>query len=103
MSETSFVWKANAQTLEKTTLSAFLKAQGLADYAQLLHKANKNPGWFWDALFQFFNIHFEKPYKDILKTPRGPQWPIWCDQGKTNLITHCLERHRETPTWQYPA
>jgi acetyl-CoA synthetase len=103
MSETSFVWKANAQTLEKTTLSAFLKVQGLADYAQLLHKANKNPGWFWDALFQFFNIHFEKPYKDILKTPRGPQWPIWCDQGKTNLITHCLERHRETPTWQYPA
>ena len=103
MSDNAFVWEASPDVLHATTLSRFLREHQLADFDALLKKADAEPHWFWDALLCFFNIRFSRPYTQILDTSDGIAWPQWCVGGETNLVLNCLDRHRDTPTWQKTA
>ncbi len=103
MSDDAFVWEASPDVLNATTLSRFLREHQLADFDALLKKADAEPHWFWDALLRFFAVRFSRPYTQILDTSGGIAWPQWCVGGETNLVLNCLDRHRDTPTWQKTA
>lgn len=103
MSDNAFVWEASPDVLNATTLSRFLREHQLADFDALLQKADAEPHWFWDALLRFFDVRFSRPYTQILDTSGGIAWPQWCVGGETNLVLNCLDRHRDTPTWQKTA
>ena len=103
MSDDAFVWEASPDVLNATTLSRFLREHQLADFDALLKKADAEPHWFWDALLRFFAVRFSRPYTQILDTSDGIAWPQWCVGGETNLVLNCLDRHRDTPTWQKTA
>ena len=103
MSDNAFVWEASPDVLNATTLSRFLREHQLADFDTLLKKADAEPHWFWDALLRFFAVRFSRPYTQILDTSDGIAWPQWCVGGETNLVLNCLDRHRDTPTWQKTA
>jgi acetyl-CoA synthetase len=103
MSDDAFVWEASPDVLNATTLSRFLREHQLADFDALLQKADAEPHWFWDALLRFFAVRFSRPYTQILDTSGGIAWPQWCAGGETNLVLNCLDRHRDTPTWQKTA
>ena len=103
MSDDAFVWEASPDVLNATTLSRFLREHQLADFDALLKKADAEPHWFWDALLRFFAVRFSRPYTQILDTSGGIAWPQWCVGGETNLVMNCLDRHRDTPTWQKTA
>ena len=103
MSDDAFVWEASPDVLNATTLSRFLREHQLADFDALLKKADAEPHWFWDALLRFFAVRFSRPYTQILDTNGGIAWPQWCVGGETNLVLNCLDRHRDTPTWQKTA
>ena len=103
MSDNAFVWEASPDVLNATTLSRFLREHQLADFDTLLKKADAEPHWFWDALLRFFAVRFSRPYTQILDTSGGIAWPQWCVGGETNLVLNCLDRHRDTPTWQKTA
>lgn len=103
MSDNAFVWEASPDVLNATTLSRFLREHQLADFDALLQKADAEPHWFWDALLRFFAVRFSRPYTQILNTSGGIAWPQWCVGGETNLVLNCLDRHRDTPTWQKTA
>ena len=103
MSDDAFVWEASPDVLNATTLNRFLREHQLADFDALLKKADAEPHWFWDALLRFFAVRFSRPYTQILDTSGGIAWPQWCVGGETNLVLNCLDRHRDTPTWQKTA
>ena len=103
MSDNAYVWEASPDVLNATTLSRFLREHQLADFDALLKKADAEPHWFWDALLRFFAVRFSRPYTQILDTSGGIAWPQWCVGGETNLVLNCLDRHRDTPTWQKTA
>ncbi len=103
MTRDRFVWQPTPELLEKTAMTAFLRAQGLADFAALLERADRDPRWLWDAVLKFFDVRFERPYTQILDISRGIEWPRWCVGGETNLVTNCLHRHRDTGTWSRTA
>jgi len=98
-----FVWQPTPALLQKTTMTAFLRAQGLADFNALLERADREPQWLWDAVLKFFDIRFETPYTQVLDISHGIEWPRWCVGGETNLATNCLDRHRNTATWSRTA
>ena len=103
MSDDAFVWEASPDVLNATTLNRFLREHQLADFDALLKKADAEPHWFWDALLRFFAVRFSRSYTQILDTSGGIAWPQWCVGGETNLVLNCLDRHRDTPTWQKTA
>jgi acetyl-CoA synthetase len=98
-----FVWKPSQELLSRTTITAFLREHRLADYEALLARADADPRWFWDAVLRFFDVRFFRPYREILDTSAGIEWPNWCVGGETNLVLNCLDRHRGTATWTNPA
>jgi acetyl-CoA synthetase len=103
MTRDRFVWQPTPALLEKTTMTAFLRAQALADFNALLERADREPQWLWDAVLKFFDVRFETPYTQVLDLSRGIEWPRWCLGGETNLVTNCLHRHRGTGTWSRTA
>ncbi|MDO9435986.1 AMP-binding protein [Hydrogenophaga sp.] len=92
----SFVWAPSPHVVEASTLTAFLRTVGLADYAALLRKADDDPAWFWEKIIEFFDIRFYQPYSKLMDTSRGIQWTKWCVGGTTNIVLNCLDRHRGT-------
>ena len=98
-----FAWQPSKTLMESTTLSAFLRLQGIADQAAVVERADSDPQWYWDALIRFFDIRFSTPYETVLDTSRGIEWPVWCKGGWTNATWNCLVRHRDTPSWDREA
>jgi acetyl-CoA synthetase len=80
-----------------------IRARGAAAYERLLHEADAKPETFWREVFDYFGIRFAVPCTRILDTSFGMPWTVWCVGGETNLVHHCLDRHRDTPVWTKPA
>ena len=98
-----YVWEPSEAVARRTNMSAFMRRHGIRDLAELLNCADREPLWYWKALLDFFDIRFVTPYRDVLDTSRGIAWPDWCVGGTTNVTLNCLDRHRNSPTWEKVA
>ena len=97
------VWEPAPHIARQTTMAAFLRRHNLCNVDALLSRADAEPRWYWNALLEFFEIQFVKPYDDVLDVSKGIAWPRWCAGGTTNVVLNCLDKHRDTPVWQKPA
>lgn len=96
-------WHPSEEVFRATTLAAFLRRHALPDLDALMVRADAEPQWYWQALLEFFHIHFARPYSKVLDSSRGIEWPRWCVDGTTNVTLNCLDRHRNSATWSKPA
>jgi acetyl-CoA synthetase len=101
--QSGIVWQPDAAIRQAANLTAFMKAQDVADYDALNRRATADPGWFWNALIAHFDLRFGRPYDRVLDTSAGAPWAKWCVGGTTNVVVNCLDRHRGTPTMAKPA
>jgi len=92
------VWRPDPQTIASANLSAFMRATGVADLAELNRRSVEDPRWFWQALITHFDLRFGTPYEELLDLSGGAPWARWCVGGTTNIVVNCLDRHRGTPT-----
>jgi acetyl-CoA synthetase len=97
------IWQPTRDVARQTAIAEFLRLHKLADLEALLRRADEEPGWYWQALLEFFDIRFVQPYSAILDISRGIEWPRWCVGGTTNVVLNCLDKHRDTPVWQKTA
>ena len=93
-----FVWEPTPEMVEQANLTAFMRSAGMADYDDLLVRADQDPDWFWNAVIEFFDIRFSRNYDAIIDRSSGAEWARWCVGGATNIVSNCLERHLGTPT-----
>ena len=94
MTET-FPWRVSDAVKSASQMTAFLATNGLADLPSLRRKADLDPAWFWNAIFDYFDLTFDQPYEQILVLESGIERPRWCVGGRTNLTLSCLDRHRQ--------
>ncbi len=88
-----FAWYPSDAFKRASNWSAFIAAEGLADYAALESKAAQDPEWFWDALVQFLGVQFIKPYTRVLDQSKGIEWPQWCVGATGNMTLSLIDRH----------
>lgn len=100
---TAISWSPSPECLRKAQLTRFLEHHQLADYSALVQRADSDPIWFWDAVFRWFDIRFDTPYEKVVTYPNGPEQPVWCQGGTTNIVANCIDRHRLTQAWSKPA
>ncbi len=86
-------WRPSAQYLERSRLLRFMRQHQVADYAALLERANRDPGWFWGAVVDDLDLQWTRPYSAVLDLSRGIQWPRWFVDGGFNYVANCLDRH----------
>ncbi len=73
-------------------LGRFLAQHGLPTYEALCARADADPDWFWRAVMAFHQLHFHRPFEQLLEQSEGPAWARWCIGGTTNLAYNCLDR-----------
>ena len=86
-----FAWRPDETTRRRAQLTRFLKFCGLESFEQLHRRSIDDVAWFTDALLQFLEIPFDRPYTQVLDLSRGIAWPRWCVGGELNIAA-CLER-----------
>ncbi|HIF17377.1 MAG: AMP-binding protein [Cycloclasticus sp.] len=96
------VWEPNDELTSISQMQRFIRTTGLADYDELLSKADEDPEWFWNAAIDFLDIKFYQPYDKVLDASKGIEWTQWCVGGKTNMVLNCLDKHKGTDVWDKP-
>jgi len=103
MAPHTYAWTPDEQTLAQSNLARFIRALGVADYDELLRRADAEPAWFYDALFKHLDYRFYKPYTQVLDESHGAPWTRWCVGGTTNIVLNAVDRWRGTPTYDKQA
>jgi acetyl-CoA synthetase len=95
----SCLWTPPPELVERSNLTAFLRATGQADYDALAAGAEADPAWLMKQVFQFCDVRFYRNYDTMLDLSCGHPWARWCVGGTTNIVLNCIDKHRGTPVW----
>ncbi|QQO20580.1 AMP-binding protein [Bradyrhizobium diazoefficiens] len=95
----AYLWTPPANLVEKSNLSAFLRATGQPDYDALAARAEADPAWLMQEVFRFCDVRFYRAPDTILDLGRGQPWARWCVGGTTNIVFNCIDKHRGTKVW----
>lgn len=85
-------WRPTPEYIERSRLTAFIRAHGLRDVNHLLHRSIDEPEWFWRAVLDDLRIEFYQPYERAIDTSPGVPWTRWCVGGRMNIVHNCLDK-----------
>jgi acetyl-CoA synthetase len=94
--ENTFVWKPSQENIEGAHITQFMLRHDIDSFDELLSKAAGDVAWFSDAIYKFLNIRFRTPYSNVVDLKKGPAWPKWCVDGRSNIVDTCLEQYLGT-------
>ncbi|HCU98421.1 MAG TPA: AMP-dependent synthetase [Chloroflexi bacterium] len=86
------VWKPTKTIIENSNLYKFMREHKIDSYDDLMDKSTTDISWFTEAILQYLNIEFQKPYKQILDVSNGIQIPKWCTDGDLNITHNCIDK-----------
>lgn len=92
------VWRPTA--VSHTHLQKFMNQHGLASYEDLMARSTADIPWFTEAILQYLDIQFQRPYSQVVDLSRGIQRPNWCVNGQLNIIHNCVDKWAANPTTQ---
>lgn len=87
------VWQPTPEYTENAHLTRFMRLHGIADFAGLLRRSTEDVAWFTEAVLQYLDIQFYKPYTQVVDLSRGIAWPRWCVDGQMNIVHNCLDKY----------
>jgi acetyl-CoA synthetase len=92
-------WQPDPQQAAASNMAAFMRALGVGSYDELLHRADAEPGWFFEGLLKHLDYRFYRPYARALDASAGAPWTKWCIGGTTNVVLNAIDRWRGTATY----
>jgi len=94
MTEEDILWRPDPAQAAASNLGVFMRKVGAASQAELVERADADPGWFHDAFLRHIDFRFYRPYAQVLDDSKGAEWARWCVGGTTNVILNALDRWR---------
>jgi acetoacetyl-CoA synthetase len=92
------LWQASFEKYSETQMYAFLqkiaKKYNLTDksYDSLHNWSTQHPDQFWEAVFQFSDIRFSKPYTKVLREHNEMRKVQWFEGLKFNFAENLIQR-----------
>ena len=86
------VWFPAPADIERSHLARFMRLHGLADLAELQVRSTTDVGWFTNAIIEYLDIRFQRPYREVLDISAGVQFPQWCVGGQLNIVHNCIDK-----------
>ncbi|MCG8382595.1 MAG: AMP-binding protein [Gammaproteobacteria bacterium] len=99
----TFYWTPSEEFLANSNMKKFLEYVNVPDYDALIQKANEDPAWYFESAMQFGGVQFNEPYRQFMDNTKGHPWTEWCVGGKTSIVLNCIDKHKNTPTYNQPA
>src|SRR5260370_6384716 len=93
MATDEIVWRPEREAAARARMGRFMGAQGLATRADLQRRGVAEPEWYWDAVSRDLGFHWFTPYRGVLDTWKGMEWPRWFGGGRLNLADNSVDRH----------
>ncbi len=90
------VWEPVIKWMDDSNLQKFMTKHDIADYDHLMERSINDASWFWDAVIRDLQIDFYEPYSKVLDTSGGIELPVWCVDGKMNIVHNCLDKWQST-------
>jgi acetyl-CoA synthetase len=87
-----FVWEPSEGVLDRANVVRLMRRHGIADYWELVRRAQDDPEWFWPAAIEDMGLEFSEPWMQVVDASRGPEWATWFVGGKLNLAWNCVHR-----------
>ena len=99
----TFYWTPSEEFLKNSNMKKFLEYVNVPDYDALIQKANEDPAWYFESAMKFGGVQFNEPYRQFMDNTKGQPWTEWCVGGKTSIVLNCIDKHKNTPTYDQPA
>lgn len=87
-----FVWVPTPADIERSHLAKFMQLHGLADLVELQSRSTTDVGWFTNAIIEYLDVRFQRPYREVLDVSGGVQFPQWCVGGQLNIVHSCVDK-----------
>jgi len=88
------IWFPSDAYTRGSHIEALLKHLGLDSYEALYRFSIEQSEAFWEATLQLLGLEWLTPYRQVLDTSQGPQWPRWFVGGQLNLAYNALHHAR---------
>lgn len=96
------VWPPDSILAQKSQLSHFISATGLADFPTLLQRSKDDPTWVVHQMITFLRLRFDSPFHHVTTT-KGIYCNDWIKDGTVNasrLITENAPASQIALTWE---
>jgi acetyl-CoA synthetase len=70
-----------------------MRQHALSDFDELMHRSTEDVAWFTEAMLNYLDIHFYKPYNQVLDISQGIAKPRWVVGGKMNIVHNLLDKY----------
>ncbi len=97
------VWRPTPEHIENANLTRFMRLHNVPGFDELMKRSTEDVAWFTEALLNYLDIRFYKPYTQVVDLTRGIAWPEWCPGGEMNIIHNCLDKYAGTSQFKEPA
>src|SRR5260370_13275801 len=93
MATDEVIWRPDPEAAARPRMGRFMAAHGRATLADVQRGAVEEPEWYWDAVSRDLGFHWFTPYRRVLDTSKGIEWPRWFEGGRLNLADNSVDRH----------
>lgn len=91
------VWRPTEEYIARSHLLRFMALHGIDSYDELMARSTSDIAWFTDAVLNYLDVTFQKPYTEVVDLSRGIQWPQWCVGGELNIVYNCVDKWAADP------
>ncbi|GCE41229.1 Acetyl-coenzyme A synthetase [Rhodococcus wratislaviensis] len=92
-----YTWRPTNEYVENANVTRLARAHGLSGLGELRARSVADVRWYWDAVVRDLGLPFRSPYREVLDTSRGIEYPEWFVGGTSNVVDACLERWLADP------
>lgn len=92
-SSSEVVWQPTEEYLASAHLTHFMRQNEIIDFDDLMKRSTSDVSWFTEAVLEYLDIQFYKPYNQVLDLSQGIAWPRWVVDGKMNIVHNLLDKY----------
>lgn len=89
---TDYTWYPTPDYLAEANVLRLGRKHGIDTIDELRRRSTEDVAWYWDAAIADLGIPFGTPYREVLDTSAGVQFPEWFVGGCFNVVDACLLR-----------
>jgi acetyl-CoA synthetase len=96
-------WMPSPEVIERAQLTRFMKQVGVSTFDELYQHSIADVEKFTSEVLRFLDIKFDPPYKKLLDTSNGIEFPNWLEGAGLNITEMCLDRWQTDEMKDQPA
>ena len=96
-------WTPTPEVIERAQITKFMRQVGVATWDELYQFSIKDVEKFTGEVLKFLDIKFDPPYKKLLDTSNGVEFPNWLAGAGLNITEMCLDRWQTDEMKDQPA